>query len=1307
MRLRLVAMMFLSVCSALGQDNPLNAVEKLNRQILARPHAGLLRERARLLRAQIVRSPGQAAKAMFSLPDVQRLRGVAPADADLEVQESAITRTVIVADSADHKAATRIYLLDTPRGRVLAYQDAATAPSSRCGDEIHVHGLRLGAVMLVTRASVVRSATAQPNCSALGEHRVAVLYLKLPGMPDPPVTIAEVRAQFFSSQAASANTFYLEGSYGQASITGDVFGPFTMDRVYSCEETEPLLENAIRAASTVVDFSQYSHIHMLHPNLPGGCEWAGSASVGCRSVAVPNKPDVTLGVSWQNVFSSYLLREAVHEIGHNFGLNHSRSVEYPGEPLGPDQTRAIYTEYGDYFSSMGYFDAYHFAAPHKALLAWITEGDTFATVESDGEFEILPTEAQSPGLKALRVRRDLGETSEWLWIEYRQPLGLFDGKMPPTGWGGAMLHQETAVSGYHADALDFSPRPPGSSASSFNDNVLAPGRLWQDPYSALTLEVVSATSVALKVRIRYSPACASISWPPDTYVGPAGGPWRPAISTLPGCSVPQLANSSWIVARADRGFDVLPNRSAFLRIGSVTVARQTRTVVQLAEQVAPSIDFVSPSQGTLAVSDSVPFMVGVSAPNGIETVRFVRVLIGSTANPASSCYMQFDVTYGGLALYNDAGSGLAGALAAGASGSLQNTQCTVAAAGVSFLSRTYLQLGFSIASKAALIGDKRIFVAADHALDVAPAALESRGNLTVSSGCTGWFSPPRIDAPGDGGSYILQQGSACAWSLAGIPDWISLERSTGPGPLRFTVSVKPNSTAAERDATLQTAGLAVTVHQAAAGYPARPALSFANSEVRLGRAAGTGILYFSSNLPAAALAPTVSDPWLTASVAVDPALGPTLTYSFTANPSPEPRSAELVIAGMPLTFLQDAGTDPPGDGYLISTLAGRGDIGDGDGARAAFLGSPAALAFDSSGNLFIAEQDFYRVRKVAPDGSIVTVAGSGFAGASSDGTPAIEARFYTIRGIAVDSQGNLLIAEGSSVRKVAPDGTLSTLTSAIYAASGIAVDAGDRVYIADSVAHVIWRVNTDGGVSIIAGTGAPGFTGDGGPAVAATLNGPTALALDGAGNLYIADGGNYAVRKITGATISTIVGTGRPGLSRDGVASRGAAIDTPGAVAVDAAGNVFLTENARVRRIDTPGLLSTLGGGGSTRAEDGRPGLSVSLPGTPQGLAIAPSGQLIFSDTASHVVRGMSGAGALETIAGAETWAAVGEGVPGCNARRFFRKAPRSGRTAVYSSPNTATIACAVSRRMAESKLSQVMARLDSQAMAALPDSRS
>jgi sugar lactone lactonase YvrE len=286
---------------------------------------------------------------------------------------------------------------------------------------------------------------------------------------------------------------------------------------------------------------------------------------------------------------------------------------------------------------------------------------------------------------------------------------------------------------------------------------------------------------------------------------------------------------------------------------------------------------------------------------------------------------------------------------------------------------------------------------------------------------------------------------------------------------------------------------------------------------------------------------------------------------------------------------------------IITTMAGNGNSGysgDGGAATNASLNVPSSLAFDASGNLFIADQYNNRIRKVDTNGIITTMAGNGNSGYSGDGGAATNASLNVPYGVALDAFGNLYIADSrnSRIRKVDTNGIITTVAgngssgysgdggaatnASLYSPSGLAFDASGDLCIADSSNYRIRKVDTNGMITTVAGNGNNGYSGDGGAATNAMLDYPYALACDSSGNLYIADYFNNLIREVgTNGVIATIAGNGLLGYSGDGNVATNAALHYPSGVAVDSAGNVFVadTENNRIRKIYAwPANLSTL-----------------------------------------------------------------------------------------------------------------------------------
>lgn len=301
---------------------------------------------------------------------------------------------------------------------------------------------------------------------------------------------------------------------------------------------------------------------------------------------------------------------------------------------------------------------------------------------------------------------------------------------------------------------------------------------------------------------------------------------------------------------------------------------------------------------------------------------------------------------------------------------------------------------------------------------------------------------------------------------------------------------------------------------------------------------------------------------------------------------------------------------PPADSGLVSAFAGTGTAGysgDGGSASSATLRVASDVTLDASGNIYIADENNRRVRKINTSGIITTVAGNGGITYSGDGVSALSTSI-TVTGVVVDDSGNIFIAdEGNNrVRKVNPSGIIST----------------------------------------VAGNGTAGYSGDGGTATAAMLNNPRRLALDGAHNLYISDKGNNVIRKVTpGGNISTIAGTGVAGYNGDGISAITARLYDPYGISVDDSGNVFVAEisNHRVRKINTSGIITTVAGTG-TSGYNGDGTATTRQLSYPWDVTTDHAGNIFVADAGNYMVRKINVAGNLSTLAGTGTAGNSGDG---------------------------------------------------------------
>ena len=392
---------------------------------------------------------------------------------------------------------------------------------------------------------------------------------------------------------------------------------------------------------------------------------------------------------------------------------------------------------------------------------------------------------------------------------------------------------------------------------------------------------------------------------------------------------------------------------------------------------------------------------------------------------------------------------------------------------------------------------------------------------------------------------------------------------------------------------------------------------------------------------------------------------------------------------------------------IITTIAGDGTTGfsgDNGPATEAQFNYPAGLAVDASGNLFVADSSNNRIRRISTDSIVTTVAGTGALGNTGDNGPATEAQLQFPHSVALDPAGHLYIG-AYSVRRIASDGTISTVTgtggtgfdedsgaatgTVPVDAAGVAVDGSGNLYVAevfnrrirrvsagkirtiagggtglggpapltmlqapvgvekdsagnlyfsDTACACVYKVSAAGVLSVLAGTGADGYSGDNGPATSAQLYGPAGLAVNGAGDLYVADTVNSRVRKIAAGTITTVAGTGVSGYSGDGTAATGAQLANPKDVSVDSLGRPHIADwaNHRIRRMELGqgGIISTVAGDGTwSYGGDRGPATSAQLA-LPTASTLDALGNLYIADTYNSRVRKVALDGAITTIAG-------------------------------------------------------------------------
>jgi sugar lactone lactonase YvrE len=350
------------------------------------------------------------------------------------------------------------------------------------------------------------------------------------------------------------------------------------------------------------------------------------------------------------------------------------------------------------------------------------------------------------------------------------------------------------------------------------------------------------------------------------------------------------------------------------------------------------------------------------------------------------------------------------------------------------------------------------------------------------------------------------------------------------------------------------------------------------------------------------------------------------------------------------------GTNLPNN--IITTVVGGGSFGhSGDGGAAidASLRIPNGVAVDTYGNLFIADTGNSSIREVNTNGIIMTVAGNGLFAYSGDDGPATNASLYNPTGLAVDTYGNLFIADigNNRIREVSTNGIITTVAgngfgapfsgafsgdggaatnASLYQPTGVAVNAFGNLFIADQNNQRIREVNTNGVIITVAGNGTNRFSGDGGAATNASIHLPANVTVDESGNLFISDYGNSRIRKVnTNGIITTVAGGGTGGGSiGDGGAATNAVLNLPEDVAVDASGNFFIADSfngvtgpghSLIREVNSNGIITTVAGNGTNKfSGDGGAATNASL-GFPHGVAVDTAGNLFIADSSNLRVR--------------------------------------------------------------------------------------
>jgi hypothetical protein len=669
---------------------------------------------------QLIRTAPSAIRAVRLKPSIA---GSLPSSLSGMVETDVLIAGVLektIADDFDNRRSVTLWNLHSSDKRVEVVFPEESHPEEFLGRSILISGIGTANVVavesvqagtfpgaLATGKGVTTDAPAQSpsgvTCDTEGTQNVAVLMMNqgAGGASYPTgITSSYLDNQYFSSTPRSLPTYWNEVSQNNNTAAGQVFGPFNLDRVYSCSETNALATQAIAIAqSNGVDLSGFNRVSIVFPT-DATCGFSGLADIGCRL------PDAQVAhpysVSWIPIFSSYtgateLWGTLAHELGHNLGLNHGNSLDFGTIPLGAvdftpvlpnngaaSENTAINTEYGDSFTVMGQASCggQYSGFAKSQYLDWLAFSDLYETT-GGGHFTLNPYENGS-GPRALRILRDAA-TSSWLWLEYRQPLGTYDSILQScvgatNVYQGALGYYEgpSSIDG-HLFLLDFHA---SSAPNDFKDAALLPGETWSDPYSPLSVTVSDANSNGLSVSVSYAQPCHSVAISSPTFEA-TGGSGSVSVTAPSDCSWQASTGSSdWITGLSPASgtgngaitFTLASNTRTEERTGVITVSRANVTVSQ--KGTGTYITPMSPAFGS-GVSAAIPFVF--DDPLGANDISYARIIFDNS----SACEIDMSQSGGfvGFFLYDAATGSFSPFLTPGENTVYGNGHCSLNGAG--------------------------------------------------------------------------------------------------------------------------------------------------------------------------------------------------------------------------------------------------------------------------------------------------------------------------------------------------------------------------------------------------------------------------------------------------------------------------------------------------------------------------------------------------------------------------------------------------------------------------------------------------
>lgn len=490
-------------------------ISTLSRSIADRAARGLNSQRAAKERFDLMRSLAETAPAKVlenALPDETLAALPEGSRKYFETREKVEGELEVLAECEEHDGRVH-YFLRQSGGRLSLYFSGEPDNSFLTGKKVTLDGVRLGDTFVATADAMTSIETAAKTVESnaltgtTGEKRVLVILVNFQDNATQPFTVEQARDVTFNQ----SSNYYREVSYGQTWLTGDVYGWFTIPMSStSCDLAA--IANYAQQAATNAGASLSSYDHQVYAFPKNACSWAGSGSLGANP-----------GQVWIN--NTYTVNTVAHELGHNFGLFHSQSLDCGAQTIGGTCTT---NEYGDVFDIMGGGASAHINLFQKERLGWVNYGSTptVETVTSSGTYWINAYEPNTPGSKGLKILRSTDPATgkkTWYYVERRTPYG-FDSYLANivNMVNGVVIHSGSEASGRDGYILDTTPE-----TSSWYDPALVSGQSFSDPSIGLKITTISADSTGAWVQVELgSQACTRAN--PTVSVTPGRSSWTSA-----------------------------------------------------------------------------------------------------------------------------------------------------------------------------------------------------------------------------------------------------------------------------------------------------------------------------------------------------------------------------------------------------------------------------------------------------------------------------------------------------------------------------------------------------------------------------------------------------------------------------------------------------------------------------------------------------------------------------------------------------------------------------------------------------------